>query len=66
MPLKKLGKSILLAITVICVSVSLIFFADYFFKADFRIWTLALKTFEAEKIGIALWPYLPLFLIYYV
>ena len=66
MPLKKLGKSILLAITVICVSVSLIFFADYFFKADFRIWTLALKTFEAEKIGFALWPYLPLFLIYYV
>lgn len=64
--LPKLGKTILLAIIVVCVTYSCVFVADYFFKTDFRIWTLAIKTFEADKIYIALFPYLPLFLIYYV
>ena len=62
----KLIKTIVLAIIVACVSISTVFFADYFFKTDFRLWTLALKTFEADKIGIAMWPYIWLFLIYYV
>lgn len=63
---KKLGKTVILAIIVACVAISTVFFADYFFKTDFRLWTLALKTFDADKIKIALFPYLWLFLIYYV
>ncbi len=62
----KWGKTLLLALITVCVTVSWVFFADYFFKTDFRFWTLALKAFTPEKIGIALWPYLLLFLVYYV
>lgn len=62
----KWGKTLLLSLIVICVSVSWVFFADYFFMTDFRLWTLALKAFTPDKIGVALWPYLLLFLVYYV
>lgn len=64
--LTKLAKTILLAVIVACVALSTVFFADYFFKTDFRLWTLALKVFDADKIKIAMFPYLWLFLIYYV
>lgn len=64
--LPKLGKTILLAAIVICVAFGCVFFTDYFFKADFRIWVLAVKTFEADKIAVAAFPYAVLFLIYYV
>lgn len=65
MPFKKLLKTILLSVIVICVGVSWVFFADYFFCTDFRFWTLALKTFNADKI-LATLPYLPLFLLFYI
>ena len=56
----------LLAVIVVSVSYSCVFFADYFFKTDFRIWFLAIKAFDASKIFISLFPYMPLFLVYYV
>lgn len=46
-PLKKLGLTLLLALIVVVVSYGCVFVADYFFFADFRIWTLAIKAFEA-------------------
>ena len=64
--LAKLGKTILLSAIVICVSFGCVFFTDYFFKADFRIWVLAVKTFNADKIAVAAFPYAVFFLIYYV
>ena len=64
--LKTLGKTALLAVIVVAVSYGCVFFADYFFKADFRIWFLAVKAFDAPKIYTALFPYMVLFLIYYV
>lgn len=64
--LQKLGKTVLLAVIVVSVSYSCVFFADYFFKTDFRIWFLAIKAFDASKIFISLFPYMPLFLVYYV
>lgn len=64
--LKKLGKTALLALIVVAVSYGCVFFADYFFKADFRIWVLAVKAFDATKIFTAVFPYMALFLIYYV
>ncbi|HAA25763.1 MAG TPA: hypothetical protein DCE11_06570 [Ruminiclostridium sp.] len=64
--LKKLGKTVLLAIIVVSVSYGCVFFADYFFKSDFRIWVLAVKAFDATKIYTAVFPYMVLFLIYYL
>lgn len=66
LPLAKLGKTILLAVIVVSVSYSCVFFADYFFQTDFRIWVLALKAFNANLIYVSLFPYMVLFLTYYV
>lgn len=62
---KKLWKTLLLGLLVVGVAIAVVFFGAYFFKADFRIWILAIKAFEADKVLIAL-KYLPLFLIFYV
>lgn len=66
MSLKKTGKTILLALIVVAVAYGWVFFANYFFKVDFRIWVIAMKAFEADKVLITLFPYVPLFLVYYV
>lgn len=63
---RKLAKTIALAVIVVCAVFTCVFFADYFFKTDFRIWTIALKTFGKDKILVCLLPYLPLLLTYYV
>ncbi|WP_062210288.1 alpha/beta hydrolase family protein [Demequina oxidasica] len=59
------GKGIGLAAIVVSASFSLVFFVDYFFKTDFRLWVFAIKVFPPDKIGYALLV-LPLFLIYFV
>lgn len=62
--LKKLGLTILLAVIVVTVAYGIVFTADYFFYADFRIWTLAIKAFEAPILKYL--PYGVLFILYYV
>ncbi|MEG1011320.1 MAG: alpha/beta hydrolase, partial [Ruthenibacterium sp.] len=62
---EQLWKTLLLAAIVIVVSFGLVFFAGYFFKTDFRLYVLAVKTFAADKVIIAL-KYLPFFLLFYV
>ncbi len=64
MPIKKLGLSILLAVIVVAVGYGIVFVEDYFFFADFRIWTLAIKAFEAPILRY--WPYILLFFTYYI
>lgn len=64
--LPKLGKTMLLAVIVVIVSYSCVFFADYFFHTDFRIWVLALKSFKPNLLFVSLFPYMPLFLVFYV
>jgi len=64
--LPQLGKTMLLALITVAVSYGIVFFADFFFKTDFRIWVLAVKAFNAEKVSVSLFPYLWLFLIFYV
>lgn len=64
--LKKLVKTTLLSLIVVAVSYGCVFFADYFFKTDFRIWVLAVKAFDAKVIFTSIFPYMILFLIYYV
>lgn len=66
MSLKNLGKTVLLALIVVAVTYGWVFFADYFFKTDFRIWVIAMKAFESNKVLISLFPYAVFFLIYYV
>ena len=65
MPIKKLLKSILLGVIIAVVAYGCVFAVDYFFMADFRLWTLAIKAFEVDKVWLCL-TYMWLFLIYYV
>lgn len=65
MPLKQFGKTIVLALIVVVVAYGCVFAVDYFFMSDFRIWTLAIKAFEVDKVWLTL-TYMWLFLIYYV
>ncbi len=62
--LKKLGLTALLALIVVTVAYGIIFVLDYFFFADFRIWTLALKAFELPILRY--WPYILLFFTFYI
>lgn len=66
MHIKKFGKTLLLGIIVCVVTYSWVFFADYFFKTDFRIWVLAAKAFGTEKALIAMFPYVELFMVYFI
>lgn len=66
MPLKKLGKTILLAVIVIVVSYGCVFVADYFFLADFRIWNVGVKVFNADILRISLFPHALLFMVFYI
>lgn len=61
----QLGKAVLLAVIVIACAYGIVFFADYFFQTDFRIWVFGVKTFTSDKVLIAL-RYLPFFLLFYV
>ena len=63
--LKKLWRTILLALFAVSLAFLILFFADYFFQTDFRLWVLTLKAFDADKVLIAL-RYLPFFLAFYV
>ncbi|MEA5152761.1 MAG: alpha/beta fold hydrolase [Oscillospiraceae bacterium] len=64
MPVKKLGLSVLLALIIAVMAYACVFAADYFFYADFRIWTLAVKAFEAPILKYL--PYGLLFVTFYV
>ena len=56
--------SLLLAVVVVAVGYGLLFLVDALFKTDFRIWTVAFKTFESSHLSASL-IYLPFFFIYY-
>ncbi len=62
---KSVGKSALLAGVVVVAAFGLVFFVDYVFKTDFRVWVVTIKAFTMDKIWLAL-KYLPLFLMYFV
>ena len=62
---EKLAKTILLSLLTVTLAFGILFFADYFFKTDFRLWVLTLKAFDADKVLIGL-RYVPLFMFYYI
>lgn len=63
--LKKLWRTVVLAVLATALAFLILFFADYFFLSDYRIWVLTLKAFEADKVILAL-KYLPFFLLFYI
>ena len=64
MPINKICLTILLALIVVTVGFGLVFVEDYFFYADFRLWTLAIKAFELPILRYL--PYVLLFFTYYI
>lgn len=63
--LKNLWRTIVLAVLATSMGFLILWFSDYFFLTDYRIWVLTLKAFEADKVVLAL-RYLPFFLAFYV
>jgi dienelactone hydrolase len=62
---KKFFHGIGLGAVVVVAAFSIVFVLDYFFKTDFRFWTMAVKAFEADKLWIALL-YVPFFLVFFI
>ena len=61
----KILVSILVAFITYAAAYGVLFLMDLLFKADFRIWTFAFKTFDFNIVKVIL-RYLPTFLLYYV
>ena len=57
--------SLCTAIVTVVLAYCVLFLMDLIFKADFRIWTFAFKTFDANIIP-AILRYLPTFLMFYI
>ena len=56
---------LLTAIVTVVIGYALLFLVDLIFKTDFRIWTFAFKTFDANIIP-AILKYLPTFVLFYI
>ena len=61
---KTIVASLATAIIAAAIGFGILFAVDALFKVDFRLWTVAVKTFEVEHF-IALLKYAPLFFVYY-
>lgn len=63
---KALGKTIVLALTVVAAAFALVFLSDYLFLTDYRLWCFAtIRAFDAELIPMIL-KFLPFWLVYYI
>ncbi|MHA6258575.1 alpha/beta fold hydrolase [Sporosarcina sp. CAU 1771] len=61
---KTIVASFVTAILTAVIGFGILFVIDAIFKVDFRLWTVAVKTFEVQHF-LALLKYAPLFFIYY-
>ena len=59
-------KTFLLAIISVAVFYGVVFFADYFFMTDFRIWVVAIRPFTSNIARLALFPYMLFFVLFFV
>ncbi len=57
-------KTLALAVCIFIGFYSFVMFSEYFFHTDFRIWTLDIRAFTADKLYVAL-QYWPFFFIFY-
>lgn len=65
LPGRSLWLTIVLSVVVTVAAYLIVFAADYFFKADFRLWVLGIKPFTQDRVAFALVT-LPLFALYFV
>ena len=66
MPLKKLGKTILLALTVVAAAFGLVFISDWLFLTDYRLWCFTtIRAFSPMHFG-TIAKYVVLWLVYYI
>ena len=62
----KLGKSVVLALTVVGAAFALVFLSDYLFLTDYRLWCFAtIRAFSADHLGMIL-RFVPFWLVYYI
>lgn len=61
---RELLKTLALAVCVFIGFYSFVMFSEYFFQTDFRIWTVDIRAFTADKVLLAL-QYWPFFFIFY-
>lgn len=61
----KLWRTIVLAVTVVGAAYGLIFFGDWAFLTDARIWILTVRAFDAVKFAV-IWKYFLFFAVYYI
>ena len=62
----KLGKSVLLALTVTCAAFAIVYLSDWLLLTDYRLWCFAtIRAFSPQHIPMIL-AFLPLWLVYYV
>ena len=62
---KTLWKSFILALLTVGVAYVILYFADLCFNTDFRVWMIAMRTFNVEKILYAI-AYFPGFAVFYL
>lgn len=62
---RKIWKTIVLAVTVVAAGYGLIFFGDWAFLTDARIWILTVRAFDASHFN-AIWRYFIFFAVYYI
>ncbi|MBQ8535968.1 MAG: alpha/beta fold hydrolase [Clostridia bacterium] len=63
--LKNLGKTFLLALMTVGVAYVILFFSDLVFNTDYRVWMIAMRVFEVDKVLYAI-AYFPAFLVFYL
>lgn len=62
---RRLWKTIELAVLTVCVTMGVLWFADYFFKTDFRYYVLTYRVFNSQTAGVII-RFVPFFLVFYV
>ena len=66
MPLKKLGKTILLSVTVVASAFALVYISDWLFLTDYRLWCFTtIRAFDPMHFG-TIAKYVLLWLVYYI
>lgn len=66
MPLKKLGKTILLSVTVVAAAFALVYISDWLFLTDYRLWCFTtIRAFSPMHFG-TIAKYVGLWLVYYI
>jgi len=63
--LKQLWKSFVLALLTVTAAYVILYFADLCFTTDFRVWMIAMRTFDVQKVLYAI-AYFPFFAIFYL